>query len=264
MPDWYNDDLNPVPVPVPEQNDRIPEGLSESNRDEQSVNEPSKDWGKAKGALTRVSNQTGGSSSKKAANKYIGSLGGSRSAAKAAAQGVRTAVRYVGLLGSLASNGINGTLTNLGLGDFVGKSSEEICAAIANAIAPIGATNDEAIARDALLATMDALYTKLLDAGGSLETLDRLTPELVKETLIEYVSNFVFCKWMYELGSAIEKGSISENEAIGLEREVKDLIIEETVQSYRDISLDLLNLNDNNITRVITEIFETAYSILAI
>src|SRR5690606_9512022 len=99
-------------------------------------------------------------------------------------------------------------------------STEEICIAIANVLAPVGSTNDEAIARDAMISTLDTLYMKMDE--NDISSLENLTSELVKETLIEYVSNYIFSKWMYELGSTIEKGNITVQEAVELECSVKD------------------------------------------
>jgi hypothetical protein len=274
LPDWYNDPPTPPPPPIPPPGDDDPEREPTPDappNDKQPTDRPAiealpnaatTNWGTAKGALTRYSNGTSGSSERKAGNRYVSSLGGSRSATKAASQGIRVGSNYAGFLGSVTSQGINATLTSFGLSEFIGRPTDEVCAAIANSLAPIGATNDEAIARDALIETLDTLYTKILDAGGNLDNLNSLSPDMVKETLIEYVGNFVFTKWMYELGIAIEKGNISEDDAVSLERAMKEFIKVETQESYRDIAINQLNLNNQNNLDIVTEIFETAYSIL--
>ena len=269
LPDWYPDAPAPPapepPAPEPPQPEPVPNPEEQPQPvPEQPVpaSTPTGDWKTAKGALTRLSNSTGGSSGRKAAGRYLNSLGGARAATRAAAQGIGVGSRYAGFLGTLGATGINGTLNSLGLGEFIGRSPDEICAAIANALAPAGATNDEAIARDALISTLDALYTSVLDAGGNLDNLNALSPELIKETLITYVSNFIFAKWMYELGNAIERGNISEQQAIALERDVKDLIVTETTEQYREVDLTQINLHDASNTNLISDIFETAYSIL--
>jgi len=270
LPPWYNDndpqgpgpDPNP-PQPPPEpnaplENDRVPSPVPEVPAKDLT----SKNWGGAKGALTRVSNNTAGSSFQKAGRKYVASLGGSRSATRAASQGVRVGSKYASFLGGLSSRGIAETLESLGLSDFIGKSTEETCMAIANALAPIGSTNDEAIAREAMISTLDTLYLKMQD--NDITSLENLSSELVKETLIEYVSNYVFTKWMYELGSTIEKGSITEHEAVELEVAVKDLIYAETTEQYREVTIESNTLQDVSTTKIIEEIFSTAYSLLEI
>lgn len=269
LPDWFNDETPNPPDENPgdgNEENASPEG--EPNQelpnpaDQPPVVSTSKDWGKSKGALTRLANNTSGASYQKAGRKYVNSLGGARGATKAAAKGIKIGGRYVNFISSATSQGLNQTLTNLGLAQFIGHSSEEICIAIANALAPVGTTNDDAIAREALLTTIDSLYSKIQETGAGIEALESLSPEQIKETMIEYVSNFIFTKWVYELGNTIEKGNISEADAINLEAEIKELIYMETLEQYRDVSFEDIDLNDQNNQSIIEEIFQTAYSIL--
>lgn len=267
LPDWYN----PSPPDIDNQ-DAQQDGNNSSevendlqdqnNSDTQNPTNQSTDWGKSKGALTRIAKSTSGSSIQKAGQKYVSGLGGRRGATSAAAQGRITGSKYASFLGAIASGGINNALQNLGLDNLVGRSSEEICLAIADAIAPTGSTNDEAITRDALISTLDSLYNKLQENGNDFSNIENLSLDLIKETLIEYVSNYVFNKWMYELGSAIEKGSVTESDAINLETEVKDLIYAETFERYRDVPVETFNINDRSNNAMIEEIFQTAYSTL--
>lgn len=272
LPDWFNPsrDGDNQDAPQDGNNDSDGENESTNNNDAPEQNnsespnqtDQSTDWGKSKGALTRIAKSTSGSSIQKAGRNYVSGLGGRRGATRAAAQGRITGSKYASFLGTIASGGINNALQNLGLDNLVGRSSEEICLAIANAIAPTGSTNDEAIARDALISTLDSLYNKLQENGNDFTNVDSLSLDQIKETLIEYVSNYVFNKWMYELGSAIEKGSVTESDAINLETEVKDLIYAETFERYRDVPIETFNISDQSNNAIIEEIFETAYSTL--
>jgi len=285
LPPWYNDDDPPAPDPNPDaplpeappsdSPDNKPEGSPEDQNqpaNDNAIPKPvpevpatdstSRNWGSAKGAMTRMSNNTGGASFRKAGKKYVSSLGGSKSATKAASQGIRVGSTYASFLGSLSSRGFAETLDSLGLSDFIGKSTEETCMAIANVLAPVGSTNDEAIARDAMISTLDTLYTKMEE--NDISSLENLTSELVKETLIEYVSNYIFGKWMYELGSTIEKGNITEHEAVELECAVKDLIYAETTEQYRTVTIETNTLQDVSTSKIIEDIFSTAYSLLEI
>ena len=275
LPDWFNpsppDGDNPD---TPQDGNNDSDGQNDSTNNNDSVNNDSpeqnnsdipnqsSDWGKSKGALTRIAKSTSGSSIQKAGRKYVSGLGGRRGATRAAAQGRITGGKYASFLGAIASGGINNALQNFGLDNLVGKSSEEICLAIADSIAPAGSTNDEAIARDALISTLDSLYSKIQENGNDFTNVDSLSLDQIRETLIEYVSNYVFNKWMYELGSAIEKGSVTESEAINLEIEIKDLIYAETFERYRDVPIETFNISDQSKNAMIEEIFQTAYSTL--
>ncbi len=267
LPDWYTDNNSSSAPPAGD--NMPPDGNPplDNNPTHDTINSPvavpdnSSNWGPAKGALTRLANSTSGSSRQKATRNYIKSLGGARGATKASAQGIRTGALYGDFIGSLTSSGATNTFVDYGIQNLIGKSAEEVCAGIVNAIAPIGSTNDEAIAREALIETLDSLYTKLLENGDEINALDNLTPELVKETLINYVGNFIFTKWMYELGGAVEKGNISERDAIRLEKEVREFIINETVEKYKEVSIKE-NINSDTTSTIIEEIFQTAYTIL--
>ena len=270
LPDWYNPQSDEDNQETPqdgsddsgENNDSPGQNNQNAPTTEPDHTNNSSKWGQSKGALTRLSNSRSGSSVKKAGRKYVNSLGGSRGATRAAAQGRITGSNYANFLGNLASGGISGALQNLGLENFVGKSSEEICIAIADAIAPIGTTNDEAISRDALISTLDSLYNRIQENGNNFTDIDTLSIDQIKETLIDFVSNFVFNKWMYELGNAVEKGSVTESEAINLENEVNDLIYTETFEHYRDIPVETFNIRDQANEVMIDDIFQTAYSTL--
>jgi hypothetical protein len=157
---------------------------------------------------------------------------------------------------------LNQTLTQLGLSNFIGHSSEETLAKIADAIAPIGATNDEAIARDAIIATLDQLYTKILETGGDITQLESLTPEMIKETVIEYVGIYIFKKWVYELGIAVEKNTVTEKQAIEMELEIKDFINAEVKLSLNGKNVQDFDLNNQANQQIIETIFQTAYSTL--
>lgn len=265
LPDWFN----PSPPEGDNQNeeqggsnDSDDENESTNNNDSPNQSDQSTDWGKSKGALTRIAKSTPGSNIRKAGRKYVSGLGGAKGATRAAAQGRITGGKYASFLGAIASGGITNAFQSLGLGNLAGKSSEEICLAIADAIAPTGSTNDEAIARDALISTLDSLYNKLQENGDDFTNVDSLSLDQIKETLIEYVSNYVFNKWMYELGNAIEKGSVTELDAINLETEVKDLIYTETFERYRDVPVETFNISDQSNNAIIKDIFQTAYSTL--
>lgn len=224
------------------------------------------DWTVARGAMTRFANRTAGSSVRKAAQNYVRTLGGSRGASRSASRGISSGRGLVSFLGSVSrsigGNGLTPTLTQLGLSGYIGHSSEETLAKIADAIAPIGATNDEAIARDAVITTLDLLYTKILMNGGDITALESLTPEMIKETVIEYVGIYIFKKWVYELGIAVEKNSVTEKQAIQMENEIKDFINAEVKLSLAHKDVQDFDLNSPPNQQIIETIFTIAYSTL--
>lgn len=277
LPSWYPENSSTAAQP-PASEDPIlaPQDNNNPNNDDQeqetnSINQPieipttTNNWKDAKGAFTRYSKNTGGSNIRKAAKSYVQTLGGSRGAARAASRGItsgRGLVSFLGAVSTPGGGGLNQTLTQLGLSAYIGKSSEEILAKIADAIAPTGATSDEAIARDAILGTLDQLYSKILENGGDIATLESLTPHMIKETVIEYVSIYIFKKWVFELGLAVEKNTVTEKQAIEMEVEIKDFINAEVKLSLQGKSMKQFDLNESSNQQIIETIFQTAYSTL--
>ena len=144
----------------------------------------------------------------------------------------------------------------------IGKSSEEVLAIIADKIAPVGSTNDEAIARAAVLIATEKLYGRLEEDGQDLATLDTLNEAHIKEVVIEYVSAYIFKKWVYEAGMALEKNKLSENKAIELEHQMKDLIKQEVKGGIEKANLKNFNLAQESGRDLVLEIFELAYTTL--
>lgn len=221
------------------------------------------DWAEAKGAMTRYSKGTAGSSIYKAAKAYVRTMGGSRGATRSAARGRSVGTSLATFLGAVSSpggGGLTAAMTDMGLISFIGKSSEEVLAKIADALAPTGATNDEAIARDAVLSTMDFLYTKILEEGGDISSLETLTPEAIKEAVVEFVSQYIYKKWIYELGLAVEKNTVSEKSALQMELEMKQFINAEVELSLKDKDIRQFDPNSAANRQTIDTIFQTAYS----
>lgn len=221
------------------------------------------DWNSSKRAFNTFLKNRNKSSFKKAAKQYVtNTYKGHRNATVASSNGVIVGTRYVNFLGSLSQEGLDKTIQKYSLLDCKGKSSEEALALIADKLAPVGATNDEAIARMALLSALEELYSKYLKDGNDIDALAKLTEEGIKDSLIEYVSAYIFHKWLYELGVKIETDNISEQRAIALENQIKSFIhaeVENKLGSQATVEIDI----NHPITKdIIKQIFELAYSTL--
>jgi hypothetical protein len=244
-----NGSENVAPPPY-DQNDQTPNATP--NRTE--------NWKDAKGSFTRYTRSTAGANIRKAARSYVRTLGGTKGATRSASRGISVGAGFASFLGSAATAGIDATLTSLGLTSFIGRSSEEILAKIADSIAPSGATNEEAIARDAIIATLDSIYTGVIENGGDITSLETLTPDMIAEAVVLYVSVYIFKKWVYELGVAVEKNTVSEKHAIEMEIEIKDFVFAEVQLAMQGKTLRDFDLNSEANQQIIESIFDTAYS----
>lgn len=216
----------------------------------------------AKGAITRIANGRNGATFKKAVRTYLKRTGGHKDATRASNAGISAGRNYLGFFGGIASSGLEQTLRDYDLADCIGKSTEEVFARIANKIAPDGSTNDEAIARNAVMMAFDKLCQKLIENDQDITTLDQLDENTLKDTVIEFVSAYIFKKWVYEAGLALERNELSESEAIALENEMKDFVTGEVKSGIGKMDVQTLDISQGEGKQVIQNIFDLAYSTL--
>jgi hypothetical protein len=197
---------------------------------------------------------------RRAAHSYVRARGGSANAARTATTGRSATSRLGGFLADVANRGLNAALTALNLSAVVGKDPRTVFAAIANAIAPDGASPEQAVAREATDDVLADLYHRFVVEGGDLSRMDSLTGEDVSKAMVDSVTSYIYHRWLQELGRQIEEKSISSSQAVRLEREAK-LFVRESVNL--DLSdKDLLNLNwttDGN--TIVERIYREAYSL---
>lgn len=216
----------------------------------------------AKGSLKRIVNKRTGASFKNASKSYVRKTGGHKRATQSSAMGMTTGGNYLGFFTSAAKDGLEQTLTKYDLSDCLGKSTEEAFAKIANKIAPIGSTNDEAISRLAVMMALDKLYEKFIENDKDINSLDHLDEETLREIVIEYVSAYIFEKWVYEAGLALERNHLSESEAIDLENEMRVFVTGEVKSGLEKVNILSLDITEGEGHKVIEEIFDLAYSTL--
>lgn len=233
LPSWATDSDN-APETDEKNNQQSDDTLNETV-DSKPETVPTQKLSGTKSILTRISNGGSGSSFKTFAKSYIKSSGGSRAATKSSIAGINVGRNYLGFLSGVSKEGFNETLQKYDLSDCIGKSSEEVIAKIADRIAPTGSTNDEAIARAAIMITFDRLYEKILDSGRDIESLDSINSETLSDTVVEFVSAYIFKKWVYEAGIALERNDLSESEAIKLENEMRFFIRDEVKNGFKKL-----------------------------
>lgn len=164
-----------------------------------------------------------------AANRYVGARGGGGTAARSAQAGRASTARVGGFLSGVASRGFTQAALDLGLSALLGRNVDQVLAAIANALAPDGATQEEAVARQAVNDTLAFLYERYGLQDGDLNKLDAMDREGVTEAVAVSVTSYVYHRWVQELGRKLEENAYTANEAVRLERDVR-AFIEETVK----------------------------------
>jgi len=247
--------------------DESPDQSDDSNSQDnqggnQNDNPQTGNWTDARRSFGRFLSKGNKSGLKKAARSYVRSSGGAKNATRASSRGIAVASGYLSFLGSVQRLGNEQALVNLGLEDCIGKTSEEVFVRLIDRLAPIGSTNEQAIARKALVEAMTTLYDRYVADGRDIEGLNNLTEENLRESLCEYVTEFIYYKWLYELGVAIEKKDISETEAINLEKQIHEFIHAEVKIETDSVDIKDLDFEAGKGKDIITKVFELAYSTL--
>ncbi|WP_302849247.1 Qat anti-phage system associated protein QatB [Leptolyngbya iicbica] len=224
---------------------------------------PGNSWRSAKISLGKT--VTGGRSRASLAGsgrKYVGALGGARRASNTSRAGRASTARLGQFLSSVGSRGLNETLQSFGLSSFIGKDSESIFTAISNALAPAGASREEAIARRAVNEALEVLYEQVLLADGDLTKLDQMGTQEIAQALQASVSSYIYQRWLAELEVVLEKKAISANQAVRYERDMR-VYIQECVELDMQ-GIDVLNMDWNGQAgqQFIDKIFTEAYRIL--
>ena len=269
LPNWAPDAFPDASPDVEEDFDKTDGGdpaseLPKSTEDSKTkpttkLPQQTNSWRSARSAIREYASNKTKENLKKSGKRYVRTYGGAGAATRASAKGIDYGLALGTFLGGFSQGGYEANLQRYDLSECIGKSSEEVLARIADRIAPIGSTNDEAIARGAIMDSLDNLYERIVTDGGDIESLGSLDEITLKETVMEFVSNYIFKKWIYELGLALEKNNLSEKAVIRLENEIRSFIKNEVQFALKDKDVKALDLREGEGRKVIQEIFELAY-----
>ena len=150
--------------------------------------------------------------------------GGANKAATSSGAGRATTVGLGGFLSNVATGGVAQAAQSLGLQTVVGQRAKTVLAAVLDAIAPAGTTNDSAIARRAASETLRELFEKYGVEQGGIEALNAMKAADVADAVELSVAAFVYQRWLFDLSLKIEEHAMSEAQAIRLERDVKGFV----------------------------------------
>ncbi|MCZ2223302.1 MAG: hypothetical protein LC122_06695, partial [Chitinophagales bacterium] len=207
-------------------------------------------------AKTYMSKVASGSSTnfKEAVSRYVKAYGGSKSASKNAVGGIRTTIRLGNFVKGVSDQGFKETLDTFKI-DYTDKSTKEILSELINILAPAGDTKDDAIARKALILTMEVLYEIIEKEDLEIESIENLDLNIIIPT---YVEAYIYQKLINDLGSRIESNSKSAAEAVALEGDIKEYI-----HSKIEIVFTGKEIKDYNFsTKEILRLYNQCYTVI--
>lgn len=219
-------------------------------------------WTSARRKLGSYANNPNTINLKSAAREYVRASGGGGNAAKSSISGKRVATRFGTFISDVRSKGIQEALSNLGLAQYAGESTEFILAKVADMLAPPGGLSEDSIARSALLETLGNICLRFDTDAQDISILEKLDEENMALVVVDYISNYIYQRWLQELGFTIEKKDVSESFLINTEKEAKKLIYNSLSVETKRINLLKTNFSEGNGKRIIDNVFSQAYTLI--
>ncbi|MEO6323474.1 MAG: hypothetical protein ABIQ65_02475 [Thermoanaerobaculia bacterium] len=218
-------------------------------------------WSVPKSTLSRAVNT--GAGPRGALGSYVRASGGGGAAAQRARSGRRTLAKAGTFLGLASRIGIAGAARQiLGLTRLVGQDLHTILLDLASRIAPAGATNEDAVARSATLASFDAFADELKSQGLGPDALDHVDARAIESVLRDFVMNYISERFLQELDLRIHRGRISVEDASDVFRDVKDTIRATVTWDFRDVDLTTFDWEGPEGRARAERIFREAYSLI--
>lgn len=273
LPSWARQsseiDSNSTDIGIPPDDGQtaqdIPENSISDNQKTQVQNHESRSQGKwknAKSVMSRyVSRGSGQSNPAGAGRAYIGAKGGAKKAAQSVISGKSTARNLANFFATTARSNISQGLNSIGLGYLIGKDVDTVFSGLIDALSDNGEDFDENIARQAIEDALTSFYEQC-SVNQNFESLEHLTPEQLKRAIENFVSGYIYKRWLQELGNCIERKAVSEIEAVKLEVEVK-IYVRDLVNLELD-SRNILSIdwNGGEGQQIIDSLYEDAYSLI--
>lgn len=197
-----------------------------------------------------------------AARAYTRARGGASQAAKTSNAGRNATARLGNFLTGLATKGLQDSLKDVGLSSTAGMDVREVFAAIANAIAPSGASVDEAIARRAVNEVLEKLYEECAAEENGIEKLGSMSVEAIREAIEASIAAYIYYRWLEELELRIERGAVSPEQAVRLENEMREYVRDIVHLDLRGIDVVGLDWRSQQGEQLISGLYEQAYTML--
>ena len=258
LPDWNDSDDN-----LDDQTDSNSDDKEGISKEDENTNNPlSGTWSGAKRTLGEFSKNPSKTSFNSAIKSYIKASGGVNGITKSARHGKIVSGNILSFLNGIQKNGIGSTYENLGFSPISGDSIEHVFNNLAEVLSSGGGTDEETIARNAVVEALAKIYEDFDLDNNSIESLDKLTEEQTENYLEYYLTSYIYERWLHELGVKIEEKDISSSEAVRVEENAFDFIQSSVNLKFDNLNLTTLDYNSKAGKRIINEIFSQAYSLI--
>ena len=198
---------------------------------------------------------------RKVLSSYVKAYGGNKRAASSAKAGKTTAIKLGGFLSGISQQGVQKTFNKYGI-EYEGKTVEEVLSAIVNKIAPSGNTKEEAVARNAIIDVIDALYDEIENSDGDLNILENLDDNSFNNLMQKYISSYIFQRFLNDLESRFEEYSKSTESALSLEKEIKEYISGIVDNKLKEQNFSKIDYSSDSVIQTINKIYADCYDVI--
>lgn len=220
-------------------------------------------WRSAKRSLgTALQGVDGQRDYRRAARAYVRARGGAQRAAHSATFARGATARLAAFLSDVSTGGLASAAQQLGLASLTGRPVHDVLAAITNALAPHGATLPEAAARQSVADTLASLWEARDLAEGGFDRLQAMTADDVRGAITDCVSSYIFYQWALELGRAIERRAVSTNDAITMEREMRQYIRDTLTLDLASIDVLGVDWAGSQGQAIISKVYAEAFALI--
>lgn len=256
---------NGIPQDDGEAEQNIPGNDNSNDQDTQDLNRESRSQGKwknAKNVMSRYASRGSGQGTPaRVGRAYIRAEGGAQKAAQSVKSGKTTARKLASFFTTTARSDISQGLNSIGLGHLVGKDVDTVFSGLIDKLLDNGVNFDENIAREAIEDAL-AFFYKQCSENQNFKSLERLTEEQLKRAIEDFVSGYIYKRWLQELGNCIERNAVSEIEAVKLEGEVKIYVRDLVKLKLNTRSAFSIDWNGDEGRQMIDSLYEDAYSLI--
>lgn len=193
-------------------------------------------------------------------SSHIKANGGVSRISRTSSTGKTIFLNLGSFLGNISTNGISKALDSLNL-KYAGENVNVVLSNIVDKLSVPPNSKEAAIARDALIDTLSEIY-QMFDSIESLEELNKLSEENCKFILIHYVSNYIYKRFLNDLGKRLEMYIDKPNEAMAIEKSIKEYIYNYVNKELDDLKPENININISNSKDTVDEIYTKCYQVL--
>jgi len=215
-------------------------------------------------AKTSMSNFATGRSSdfKRTISTYVKAHGGAKTASSTAKSGISTSINFGNFFNNVAKQGFKEALNQAQI-NYVGKSAKEILTAVINYLAPIPITKEDAIARKAIISTMEILYEKFEEEGKDITSLESLDIDTLNSIVPIQIESYIYERIINDLGSRIEINAPNPSDAINKEQLLKEYIESKVEITLKGVDFSTLDYNNKkNIELIVEGMYNQCYKVM--